>query len=341
MNQPMFDWSIIGHQCIQNYLQKSIIYGRIFHAYLFIGSEFLGKNTLAEKFCQSILCYSASNKSGKSGNIPCLQCTTCQQFQRGLYPDYFRLERAAGNKNITVASVRLLQNQLSKKTFANNFKCVVITDVHFMNISAMNALLKILEEPPTHTVFILIAPNMRSVPATIASRCHSLFFETVSDCDLLHYAEQHADERAYAVEFVSESGGKPGKLIDFMQHPKKHETVRLLAQNFVKILETPSLADQLLLLDSVLPKKKNADAAASILEILHVWVDVLRDTMLIKQGKKEHIRYKIYGKNLLSIANLYDIQYILSFLQRILQSESKIISHHNPKMVIENTLIHS
>lgn len=139
--------------------------GKLPHSILMLGEEGVGR----EDFCEFVAQWSLCNASEKEQG-PCQQCKSCQLFEAGTHPDYHRLDIEEGKTQISIAQVRDLIEHMHESSHQAGWKVANITDVHALNASSFNALLKTLEEPQPNTLLIIQAEQLQGVPATIKSR---------------------------------------------------------------------------------------------------------------------------------------------------------------------------
>ncbi|MCX6744098.1 MAG: DNA polymerase III subunit gamma/tau [Candidatus Parcubacteria bacterium] len=170
---------LTGQNHIKVTLQHEIESGKVSHAYLFTGPRGIGKTTTARLLAKSINC--ANRKEGTSE--PCNKCDSCLELTIGNDLDIMEIDAATHTQ---VDNVR--ENIIANARFTpvkRKFKVFIIDEVHMLSISAFNALLKILEEPPAHAIFILATTEIHKVPATIISRCQRFDYKKVNMDDLL------------------------------------------------------------------------------------------------------------------------------------------------------------
>ena len=153
---------IMGQEPITLTLKRQIETGRVAHAYLFSGSRGTGKTTTAKVFARSINCANPDD-----GN-PCGECEACRALSNENNMDIIEIDAASNNG---VDEIRDLREKVKYPPSAGKYKVYIIDEVHMLSSGAFNALLKTLEEPPHHAVFILATTEPQKLPATILSRC--------------------------------------------------------------------------------------------------------------------------------------------------------------------------
>jgi len=165
----VFD-DVIGQEHIVKTLVNQIKMDKISHAYLFTGSRGTGKTSSAKIFARAINCLNPNNGS------PCNECEVCKSFSDNNM-DILEIDAASNNG---VNEIRDLREMVKYPPVVGKYKVYIIDEVHMLSTSAFNALLKTLEEPPSHTVFILATTEVHKLPATILSRCFRFDFKLVS-----------------------------------------------------------------------------------------------------------------------------------------------------------------
>lgn len=168
---------VVGQQHITRTLQNAIRSGRVHHAFLFIGSRGIGKTTSARVLAKALNCLSGDSPTPE----PCGTCANCESIAAGTNMDVIEIDGASNN---SVEDVRQIRENVRMVPAGARYKIYVIDEVHQLSIAAFNALLKTLEEPPAHAVFILATTEAHKVPATIISRCQRYDFRRVGVDDL-------------------------------------------------------------------------------------------------------------------------------------------------------------
>ena len=196
---------VISQPEIVTTLKNQIAEGQNAHAYLFTGSRGTGKTT-----CAKILAMALNCKHPAGGN-PCLECESCREIANDETTDIVELDAAS---NSGVSDVHELQDQLAYTPVSCKYRVYILDEVHMLSTAAFNALLKTIEEPPAHVIFILATTELHKVPATILSRCQRFEFRRIEIADssarLLSIAQQEGvsltQEAADMISRLSDGG---------------------------------------------------------------------------------------------------------------------------------------
>ena len=180
---------VVGQTAIVTALQNQIAAGRIGHAYLFTGTRGTGKTTCAKIFAKAVNCLDTSSPD------PCGECEVCKGIDSGAIMDIIEMDAASNNG---VDDIRDLRDEVAYLPSVCKYKVYIIDEVHMLSTAAFNALLKTMEEPPEHVIFILATTEVQKVPVTILSRCQRYDFTRITADDiagrLLYVAGQEGIE---------------------------------------------------------------------------------------------------------------------------------------------------
>ena len=176
---------VVGQRAIVTALKNQITAGRVGHAYLFTGVRGTGKTTCAKIFAKAVNCLHPVNGD------PCGECEICKGIDNGSLLDVVEMDAASNNG---VDDIRDLRDETAYTPSACKYKVYIIDEVHMLSTAAFNALLKTLEEPPAHVIFILATTEIQKVPATILSRCQRYDFTRIGPEDIARRVEYIAGE---------------------------------------------------------------------------------------------------------------------------------------------------
>lgn len=187
---------LIGQDVIKDTLTDSLKLGKIAHAYLFTGPKGTGKTTTARILAKMLNCEKNSKQDISFGE-PCNKCDSCVSITDGAAMDVLEID-AASNRGID--DIRDLKEKIKLAPIRGKYKVYIIDEVHMLTAEAFNALLKTLEEPPSHSVFILCTTDPKKVPETIGSRCQKFEFKKAKNEQLVQYLKKIAAREKIEVE---------------------------------------------------------------------------------------------------------------------------------------------
>ena len=174
--RPQTFEEVVGQEYVTKILKNTIERNMTSHAYLFSGPRGTGKTTIAKLIAKLLNCENPIN------DVPCEKCSSCIAFNEKNHPDIIEMDAASNNG---VDEIREIRNKVTLMPSISKYKVYIIDEVHMLSIGAFNALLKTLEEPPQHVIFILATTELYKVPATIISRCQCFNFEKISEEDIV------------------------------------------------------------------------------------------------------------------------------------------------------------
>jgi len=241
--------SVVGQQHIVQTLQNSLAAGRIAHAYLFAGPRGTGKTTTARLLAKAVNCLAENN-----ADRPCGQCEHCLAVNQGRFLDLIEIDAAS---NTSVEDVRDLRDKINFTPNQGRYKVYIIDEVHMLSTAAFNALLKTLEEPPSHAIFVLATTEVHKIPATVLSRCQRHEFRRIPVADIVAHLQQMAQDEGIQVE---------------------HDALTLIARQ-----STGAMRDAISLLDQLSSTGQKIDlalvqqvlgaaASQSVLDLVEAWV---------------------------------------------------------------------
>ncbi|HEY7531532.1 MAG TPA: DNA polymerase III subunit delta', partial [Nitrospiraceae bacterium] len=322
---------IIGHDYPIAALKASIAHDRLAHAYLFHGERSIGKKLTALWLAQALNCDQASTMKEFDA---CGVCRSCQQVVAQTYPDFFMIapDPEQTTPQIKIEQVREIEQHIMYRPLIGTRKICVINDADCMTIGAANALLKTLEEPPDHSLFVLISNRPAALPATIRSRCQSLRFTTPArkrvEAALI---QQRSLSPADATFLALTSEGRIGEALT-----SDVRALRAQQKEFLELVQPGSLQSPTAILSSAEALAKG-DRAQDILGWLTRWI---RDLILIQvHGDRDQLFYVDQVSMLKIYASRANTDELLILLRDIETTEQSATRHLNLHMALETILL--
>lgn len=316
---------VVGQEYIVKILKNTIKNKRIAHAYLFAGPRGTGKTTIAKLFAKAINCEDFNEEA-------CDNCSSCLAFKENNHPDIIELDAASNN---SVDDIREIIEQVPYSPIVGKYKVYIIDEVHMLSSSAFNALLKTLEEPPAHVVFILATTDPQKIIPTVLSRCQRYNFSKISNLNMekkmveilnkehLQYEDKALDEVAMlaeggmrdALSILEQilSYNNDGIFLEDVQRifglSTKEEKVELLIKIHNDLTGSINLLRQMY--DSGIdPKRLCVDLLEIIKESL-IYSDDQNETLLNKLSKFDCM-------NILDVVSVNDLLLDISYLEEAL-----------------------
>lgn len=285
---------VFGQADIKLTLENEIKTNKLAHAYLFCGMRGVGKTTLARILAKAVNC----QKRKEGDSEPCDKCQSCEAISSGRSLDLIEID-AASNRRID--DIREVRDKVPYGTANSKYKVVIVDEVHMLTTEAFNALLKTLEEPPAHVIFILATTEVHKLPDTIVSRCQRFDFRRLSQADLVARLQSLIDlekikvDEEVLVEIAQLSGGSTrdaesflGKVLTLgekkitLEHAKiilPHSDINL-AWQFVKSLVANEAGEAIMLLNKFIFE------GGDLGHFYKQTVELLRQALIVKLGGK-------------------------------------------------------
>ena len=284
---------LVGQAAVKKILSQAFLNQKLAHAYLLVGPRGTGKTSTARILAKMVNCEDTSH-------IPCNKCSTCLSITDGSNLDLIEID-AASNRGID--DIRSLREKIKLAPSGSKKKVYIIDEVHMLTTEAFNALLKTLEEPPAHALFILATTDVGKVPQTIISRVQRLDFKLASSKEIVAALEKIIKEEKIDIEeealklLAKEADGS------FRDGVKLLDQVASLGDNItaatlLATLKSSNFDDQIDLLEKLADKKgaeglvkinKQIEGGADVGELIMSLQDLMRSLMLIKNGVGEQL----------------------------------------------------
>lgn len=336
---------VIGQDVIVATLKNQISRGALSHAYLFTGSRGTGKTTCAKIFARAVNCQSPIN-----GN-PCGKCPACVALSRPGNLDIVEMDAASNNG---VDKIRELRENVDYMPSAGKYKVYIIDEVHMLSVSAFNALLKTLEEPPAHVIFVLCTTEVHKLPATILSRCMRFDFRLVSEDKLAAllkdiFAKEGVNADESAVRHIARLG--EGSVRDCLSVADRCICAgdKLTGDLVLELTGAGKTEDTAALLEKVLASdvtgvvrqvEKLAAAGRSASALAHELTLFARDLILIKSGAESDVTASEGSlERMRALAARSDISFLVRLIRETGRSEAELRYSTSPRIVLESALL--
>ena len=337
---------VIGQDVIVSTLVHQIERGMLSHAYLFTGSRGTGKTSCAKIFARAVNCLHPV------GGSPCGKCEVCRALESPSNLDIVEMDAASNNG---VDKIRELRENVDYMPSVGRYKVYIIDEVHMLSSGAFNALLKKLEEPPAHVIFVLCTTEVHKLPATILSRCMRFDFRLVPQDKLAAlvsdiYAREGVKAEKRAIEHIARMG--EGSVRDTLSVADRcmNATGGVLTYDAVLDItgagsteETASLAESVIDADAAAVVRKTEDLASrgkSPSQIGRELIVLARDLILIISGASEDVSASPENMDRLrGLASRTNVAFLVRFVRELSGAEAELRYSSSPRIVLECALL--
>ncbi len=350
---------VSGQKVITTILKNAINNNNISHAYLFTGPRGTGKTSIAKIFARTINCENLINLN------PCNQCDSCLNSSSKECVDIIEVDAASNNG---VDEIRELKSKINIVPSFLKYKIYIIDEVHMLSIGAFNALLKTLEEPPSHVIFILATTEIQKVPSTILSRCQVLEFKKISSIDMKNRIIEICDKEKIEIsneaidEIISSSDGCMRDALSLLEKINSYCNSKIELEDVRTVCDKPSKKEIISLIDLILSKDiiNSIDRVNTLYQnnydLIYIVEDIIKeldDRIFIKKDRNKELQdllsemIKIYdkmksssvSKKIIFEVGLLDIANNIENISREIFSEKKTEEQCVDPIKLENDTI--
>ncbi|ANF48853.1 MULTISPECIES: DNA polymerase III subunit gamma/tau [Priestia] len=338
---------VVGQQHIIKTLQNALVQEKFSHAYLFSGPRGTGKTTAAKILAKAVNCEKAPIAE------PCNECATCRGITDGSISDVIEIDAASNNG---VDEIRDIRDKVKYAPSAVRYKVYIIDEVHMLSIGAFNALLKTLEEPPAHVIFILATTEPHKIPLTIISRCQRFDFKRISPEDIVYRMKEVlgseelevSEDALYEIAKASEGGMRDAlslldQAISYSTEKVSLEDVLSItgavSQAFiVKIVQAIFNENIVEALDSVESLIKNGKDPARFVEDL---IFYYRDVLLYQASEENAylLEKAAVNEEFKELSSKMDSAFIYKVIAELNQTQQEMKWSNHPRVLLEVALV--
>ena len=320
--------SVVGQDALVRTLKNSIVNGTFSHAYMFFGPRGTGKTTMSKIFARAVNCLSP---------VACGNCKNCLHSFEKECVDIIEIDAASNNG---VDEIRELKNKISLVPAELKYKVYIIDEVHMLSIGAFNALLKTLEEPPEHAIFILATTDPQKVPETIISRCQCFSFKRISDDKIVERLKKICsienilidDDVLCEIAILSDGGMRDA--LGMLDKLHSFSNGKIVMNDFIELNDMVTRSDLQTLLDAIM----NADIQ-TILNQLEKYKSSGKNLIQIISQLMNYLKNTVISYYLENVTIDYDVDKLILLTNIINERMFDIKKSGNPSIYIEMLLL--
>ena len=328
---------VVGQDHIIQALSNSILQDRMHQAFIFSGTRGVGKTTLGRILAKCLNCLSADSPI----STPCNTCSNCEEIKLGRSLDFYEQD-AASQRGID-AMKDLLQT-VPQSPSNGRFKVYLLDEAHMLTTESFNALLKNLEEPPKHVVFILATTNPEKLPKTVQSRCLQLNLKTVGGTVLINHLKMILESENInfdheSIELIADAAsGSVRDALTLLDQAIAHGSGSLEADSVKKLLGTIDNSHLISMLHSIIDGKGQSafDDLAKIEELSPEYESILKSIIsILHKTSLEKVLHNSNDENIKSLSQKIDEEFCQLLYEISVNAYSKFNVHPNPKEALE------
>lgn len=339
---------VVGQDHIVQTLRNAIATDRVAHAYLFAGAKGTGKTTSARLLAKAVNCLDPDKTIQ-----PCNKCANCLAVNEGRFLDLIEIDAAS---NTSVDDIRELRDKINFAPSQGKFKVYIIDEVHMLSTSAFNALLKTLEEPPSHVIFILCTTEIHKIPATVLSRCQRHEFRRIPVPTIIKKLEVLTKQEGIEIEpealslIARQATGAMRdaiSLVDQLSSMSKKVTLEIAQE----VLGTATSQSVIELVDAILSENsglgleiihKALDSGTDPRQYARQVVDYLRDLLVIKMQAGKDLELTPEDRKIMEgQAKRFETSHLVSIISTFSEASTDLKANWHPGLGLELALASS
>lgn len=331
---------VVGQDVIIKTLKNAVSNNRLTHAYLFSGPRGTGKTSIAKILAKTINCVNLKDYT------PCDECVSCTQINNKQTNDIIEIDAASNNG---VDEIRELKSKVNLVPSNSKYKIYIIDEVHMLTVGAFNALLKTLEEPPAHIIFIFATTEPHKIPLTILSRCQRFDFKKISESKILERLAEIVEkenikvEKEALIEIARLADGGMRDAISILDQVTAYSNDKITTSDVHEVNGTLPQRELFQLIDAVIDKnieesfkiidKYNNDGK-NLIKLMEEIIHFVRNILIKKNVKIENIdesNNDLYEQIMKKTTN----DYLFDLIKKLNESLNDMKNYNNPKIVVE------
>jgi DNA polymerase-3 subunit delta' len=343
-------WPVWGNTAAVLALRRALATGALGHAYLFTGPPGVGRRTLALALAMAVNCERVQpGVTPEAETFPCGQCRSCRHIQRGIHPDVRVISLAAQaaeaerkgtrNTSITIETIRDLKDEAYQRPNEGRKRVYLIAEAEALNDASVSALLKVLEEPPVHVLFLLVAPNAEAVLPTIRSRCQPVALHAQPRAAVAEWLmREHGADAEMTAQIAALAGGRPGAALDLLAEPERAAGRAEAVDGFLTMIEAGGIAP-FRAIDTLERRwKTGGEDRTAVMTELDIWLGCWRDALLIAVGQRDLVTHRAHLARLERLAT-WPVPALHTALAAVEEAVVRLDRNVNPRLALEAMVI--